>query len=215
MPSIEERVDSLENVLRQFIIHTDIAFRNLEKEFRDFKDEMKSFKDEMSNFKDEMRSFKDEMREEHRKMNKRWGEISNKLGTIIEDIIYPALRPLIRQYFNCEPLYMGMNIKKRKGDIKDEFDAIVECENMVFLVEVKATPKIEYIDMFVQKKINKFKNLFTEYKSKALIPIFASLRFEEDIIDYLTKLSIYAMAYREWEYMDLLNFDKLTKIKTK
>ncbi|MFN3480482.1 MAG: hypothetical protein ACK415_08855 [Thermodesulfovibrionales bacterium] len=194
MPTIEEleqRTDNLELLMGQLIIQT----LKLEKEMKEFKDEMKAFKDEM--------------REENKKMNKRWGEISNKLGTIVEDIIYPSLRPVINQYFNCEPLDMVMNRKRRRGELKDEYDAIVECEDSVFLVEVKATPKKEYIDDFIKNKVERFKALFPEYKDKKLILIFASLRIEEDTIEYLTRNRIYAMAYREWEYMDILNFDAL------
>ncbi|MFN3396711.1 MAG: hypothetical protein ACK4Z9_07980 [Thermodesulfovibrionales bacterium] len=217
MPTVEERVSNLEIVLAEFIknvgdaqMRTEAELREFKDEMRAFKDEMRVFKDEMRAFKDEMRAFKDEMREENRKMNKRWGEISNKLGTIVEDIIYPALRPVIKQYFDCEPLYMAMNIRRKKGELKDEYDAIVECEDAVFLIEVKATPKKEYIDDFMVNKVKRFKALFPEYTGKRLILIFASLRLEEDTINYLTGNKIYAMAYREWEYMDILNFDALS-----
>ncbi|MEJ5173670.1 MAG: hypothetical protein WHT47_08140, partial [Hydrogenothermaceae bacterium] len=81
----------------------------------------------------------------------------------------------------------------------------------VFLIEVKSTPKIEYINEFKDKKVERFKTLFTEYRDYKLVLIFASLRLEDDIVNYLTKNGIYAMAYREWEYMDILNFDKLNK----
>ncbi|MEJ5173185.1 MAG: hypothetical protein WHT47_05675, partial [Hydrogenothermaceae bacterium] len=79
----------------------------------------------------------------------------------------------------------------------------------VFLIEVKATPKVEYINDFKDKKVERFKQLFDEYKDYNLVLIFASLRLKDDIVNYLTKNGIYAMAYREWEYMDLLNFEEL------
>ncbi len=220
MPSVEERMDSLESILGQFIVHTDVALRRLENEMKEFKnemkefkDEMKEFKDEMKEFKDEMRAFKDEVREENRMMNKRWGEISNKLGTIVEDIIFPATGPVLEKYFDCDPEIIGMNIKRKSKDrkLKDEFDVIAVCGDNVFLVEVKATPKKEYIDEFINVKIERFRILFDEYREKELIPIFASLRLEEDIVDYLTQNRIYAMAYREWDYMDILNFEELKR----
>lgn len=205
MPTIEERVYRLETVLEEFIRSVGIEFNKL------YNSQMRT-EAELRELKDEMKAFKDEMREENRKMNKRWGEISNKLGTIVEDIIYPALRPVIKQYFGCEPVNMSMNIRRRKGELKDEYDAIVECEDRVFLVEVKATPKREYIDEFKEEKVERFKALFPEYKEKELILIFASLRLEEDIVDYLTTNRIYAMAYREWEYMDILNFERISHL---
>ncbi len=178
-------------------------------EMKEFKDEMKEFKDEMKEFKDEMREFKNEVRNDIRESNKRWGALANKLGTIVEDIVAPAIGPVLKKYFHCDPEEVAIRIRRRKGDLKDEFDAVAVCENMVFLFEVKATPKPEYVIEFKEEKTERFKKLFPEHKDKELILIFASLRLEEDIINLLTKLGIYGMAYREWEYMDILNFDEV------
>ena len=53
--------------------------------------------------------------------------------------------------------------------------------------------------------------LYPEYNEYKLVPILGSLRIEDDILNYLTKNGIYAMAYREWDYMDILNFEELNK----
>ena len=96
MATVIERVDRLEEVLRQFITSVGIEFNKLynsqlrtEAELREFKDEMRAFKDEMHVFKDEMRAFKDEMlefkeenRRQTRQMNRQWGELANRLGTL-------------------------------------------------------------------------------------------------------------------------------------
>jgi len=190
MATIKERVDRLEKLMVELIKtqqKTELELQRLSKEMREFKNEM----------------------------NKRWGDLANKLGTIVEDIIAPAVSPVVKQYFNCEINDLQVNRKKKdiKTGLKDEFDVIAvsdDCKT-VFLVEVKSTPKIDYINEFKDKKIDRFLALFPEYREYKLIPIFASLRLEEDIINYLTKQKIYAMAYKEWEYMDILNFDKIDK----
>ena len=62
----------------------------------------------------------------------------------------------------------------------------------------------------IENKLNEFINkIFEEFKGKEIVPILASLRIAEDILNRLTKEKIYGMAYREWEYMDILNFEKL------
>jgi len=150
---------------------------------------------------------------EIKRFNKEWGALSNKLGTIVEDIIFPATRPVLQKYFKCKITDLSLNREKLKDDLQDEFDVIAvsdECK-IVFLIEVKSTPKIDYINEFKNNKIERFRKLFDEYKDYKLIPIFASLRLQSNIINYLTKQKIYAMAYREWEYMDILNFNKLQK----
>lgn len=178
-------------------------------EMKGFKDEMKDFKDEMRLFKDEMQAFKDELRDENRRMNKRWGEISNKLGTLVEDIVAPAIDPMIEKYFGMEPIETSIRIRRRKGNLKAEFDAIAICEHCVFLFEVKSTPRKDYIKEFLELQIPRFRQLYPEFESKRLYPVFASLRIEQPEVDFCTENGIYAMAYREWDYMDLLNYEEL------
>ena len=194
-----------------------VAFQNEMKDFKDemkefkdgvvaFQDEMKDFKDEMRAFKDEMREFKIEVNEDRKRMNKQWGELANKMGTIVEDIVAPAIGPVVRKYFNCDPEEIAIRIKRKKNGLKDEFDAICVCKDKVFLFEVKSTPRPEYVFDFKNKKKENFLKLFPEHKDKELVLIFASLRLEEDILNLLTKQKILGMAYKEWEYMDILNF---------
>ncbi|MCP4687645.1 MAG: hypothetical protein GY859_06315, partial [Desulfobacterales bacterium] len=73
MNAVETKTSMLENVLAQFISSTNQMVIRLEAD-------TKKFKDEMGDFKDEMRYFKDETRRSNKEMNKRWGELSNKMG---------------------------------------------------------------------------------------------------------------------------------------
>jgi len=237
-PDIEERVDSLEAIFGRFMINTDAMMNRMERdtrllkqemrEFKDemrvFKDEMRVFKDEMSDFKDEMGAFKDEMgafknemgvfkdkmEQDHKAMNKQWGDLANKMGTLVEDIISPAIRPVVTKYFDCEITYFSVNVRKkdRRLNLQGEFDVIAVSDDYVFLVEAKSTPKKQYLYEFIEN-IETFRKLFPEYGDKRLIPIFGSLRFDENMIQLATEEKVYLLAYREWEYMDFLNFDKL------
>ena len=231
MYEAEYRLDKLEALYGKFVIDVNMMLNKLgreidklKQEMKEFKNEMKEFKDEMKEFKDEMKEFKNEMLEfkdwskkniewsknQIREMNKQWGHLANKLGTVVEDIIFPAARPILKKFFNCDPESLSMNIERKKGALRGEFDIIATCENRVFLFEVKATPKKEYINEFLEEKLPRFKKLFPEFLDKELILIFASLRISDDIVKYLTERKIYAMAYREWEYMDIINFNEIT-----
>ncbi len=154
--------------------------------------------------------YKEEHKRELRESNKRWGEIANKLGTIVEDIIFPALRPVIEKYFGCEVQRLATRLiyRKKSEGIYEEFDAVAECENMVFLVEVKSTPREKHIEEF-KEKAKRFLEYFPEYANKKLILIMGSLAFDDGFVKLLSQAGIYAMAYREWEYMDILNFEEV------
>jgi len=226
MPLLEERVETLENVLTQFIVNNERTLRHLQEEllkfkeqsdlqWRRFQDEMKAFKDEMQDFKDEMREFKDKMelfsketKEEARQRNKDWSNLAKKMGTLVEDLIAPALRPVLSKYFGCEVNMEGQRMFRRKDGDDYEIDAIAVCEDRVFMVEARSTPRLHDIEDFVEKA-KKFFYFFPEHHGKKLSIIFGSITFREDVIEQASKKGIYVLAWREWEYMDILNFDRV------
>lgn len=196
MSAIEEKVERLESILGQFIVHTDVALRRLENDTKAFKEEMKAFKDEM--------------REDRREMNRQWAALAKKMGTLDEDLIAPATKPVLSKYFKCEPSYRGIRILKRVNGEDYEVDVLVVCEGKVFMIEVRSTPKIEYVDEIIEKATH-FKRFFPEYAGKELITIYGSIVFPENVIKYASKKGLYLMAYREWEYIDIINFDEVKR----
>jgi len=221
MPSVKDKVDTLERVLEEYIKNVGNAqmqteremrgfkdeMRGFKDEMRGFKDEMREFKDEMKEFKDEMKEFKDEMREDRRNMNKKWGEIVNKMGTLVEDIVAPNIPRIAREYFKCEDMeFFGLRVTKRNSKDKSksrEFDIIAVCGDTVIINETKSSPRVDYINEFLEilKEVCEY---FPEYESKKIIPIFSSLYIPENVVTYLTKVKIYAMAMKD-DVMDLLN----------
>ncbi len=170
--------------------------------------------EEMLDFKNQMQvsfeKYKEENRQENKAVNKRLGEISNKQGTIVEDLIYPAVRPLISKYYDIPiddiDIWMRINRKSKAWD-REEFDIIATASSYVFLVEVKSTMRDNYVTDYLEK-LKRFPSFFPEYSDKKLIPVMASLSMDNHFVSLLTKNDILAMAYREWEYMDFLNFRK-------
>ncbi len=214
MPSTKDRVDNLERVLAEYIknignaqMQTEREIREFKEEVKEFKDEMKEFKDEMKEFKDEMKEFKDEMREDRRNMNKKWGEIANKMGTVVEDIVAPNIPRIAQEYFQCEDAeFFGLRVTKRNSKDKSrsrEFDIIAVYDDKILINETKSSPSIDYINEFTEV-LKEVYDYFPEYKGKRIIPIFSSLYIPENVVTYLTKVKIYAMAMKD-DGMELLN----------
>ena len=157
-----------------------------------------------------MNAFKDRMEKEVKRINKQWGELSNKLGTIVEDIVYPGTRPVLKKYFKCDPDGMMSNITKKRGNLRDEFDIIATCKDKVFLIEVKSTLRKEYIGE-AEEKVERLKKLFPEYRDKEVVLTLATLKVTESVVREVTRRCIYLMVYREWEYMDIVNFEECQK----
>ncbi len=74
MRGLEEKVDRLEHALEKFVINVGNSHLQTEAELREFKDEM---------------------RQQIRDMNIKWGEMANKLGTIVEDLVAPSIPKLM------------------------------------------------------------------------------------------------------------------------
>jgi len=125
-PELEERVDTLEYYMKELAHQqwrTDIAVQSLAEEMKDFKDEMRDFKDEMKN---DLKAYKEENRQDRRNMNKQWSELANKMGTIVEDIVAPAVRPVLKKYFNVhvEHFAIKASMHLKDSDLKGEYDAL-------------------------------------------------------------------------------------------
>ncbi|GAB6078528.1 hypothetical protein [Hydrogenobaculum acidophilum] len=160
------------------------------------------------------RQSEEDRQKDRREFNKLMGEIANKVGKLTEDIVRPAVRPVVEKYFSCELSAIFTNAERKTKDLNGEFDVIAVSDTCktVYLIEVKSTMRTAYIDSFLEDTIPRFRALFKEYQDYKIIPIIAALEIKEDMLNYLSKKKIYAMAYREWDYMDILNFDRIKDV---
>jgi archaellum component FlaC len=153
-----------------------------------FKDEMGTFKDGMNTFKDEMGTFKDELRQQNRDMNRQWGEVSNKLGTMVEDLVSPSLPRIIEAKLRETVLDLMPRRKRRLADGRvREFDAVAVTANLVCLNSTKATLRSADVDRFVED-IAVFREFFPEYNVLPLVGILASLAVDDSVLNYSEKL---------------------------
>jgi hypothetical protein len=151
-----------------------------------------------------------QIEEDRRRMNKQWGELANKMGTLVEDIVAPNIQRIAMEHFGCGDIedFMVRRIKRHVTDKtkRREFDVIAVCEDKVILNETKSTPRQNYIDDFVDFIRSKtFYGYFPEFNGKELIPVFAVLYLPYDVVEYLTKNKIYAMGMKD-DTMDILNY---------
>ena len=215
MAYIEERVDRLEDVVREFVTNVGIEFNKLynsqmrteaelrafKEEMKEFKDEMRAFKDEMKEFKDEMRGFKDEMkgfkeesRRETREMNRQWGELANKLGTMVEDLVAPSLTRIIREVLDRDVIDLSVRRKRKLPDGRvHEYDAIAVTEDVVCLNSTKSTLRSADVDRFIEELAG-LREFFPEYRDTPLVGILASLAVEESVLNYAEKTGFVVLA---------------------
>jgi hypothetical protein len=184
--TIEDRVDRLDALFGQFM--TEMALTNKRAE-------------------EHHRAAEERAAKEHKEANRRWGDLANKLGTIIEDILAPNLRRLARDHFQFPTIddFMIRRWRRRPGaaGVETEFDTLVVGPDAVILGEAKSTPTLKDVEDFAAK-VAVFYEFFPEYQGRRLIPVLGSWGMADPIVDALTARRIYAMRMGE-ETMELAN----------
>lgn len=144
--------------------------------------------------------------------NKRWGELANKMGSFVEDIVRPNFPHILERYFGGAELD-EMRILMYQRHPKDrskrkEFDLVAWTEDTVFWSETKSTATVERFRDFARDTTSVFE-FFPETAGKRLVKIGCALAIPPRVVSYLTKHGCYAMMLGD-ETMDIVNFEVLS-----
>jgi hypothetical protein len=155
--------------------------------------------------------YQTERRLDRREMNKTWVKLILKTGLFSRDIIAPVFPSLIRKYFGEDVVESMCEVYKHdlKLGLKGSFSFIARSDHFVFIVETGIKHHADFRDF--HQNLILFRQLFPEYTSIQLIPILSGPYFENFFIQLATREQFYLMSYREWEYMDILNFEEVSK----
>jgi hypothetical protein len=188
-----ERVDRLEDMMAEVAhaqMRTEMSLLALSKEMREFKDEMREFKDEM-------REFKDESERDRKRMNKAWGDLANKLGTTVEDIVAPNIPRIARQEFGMDErtdLIVRAHRINRRGETRQrEYDIICADTSKVLIVEVKSSPCQQQIAEFLAS-LEDFTDFYPEYDDRQRLGIFASWSLPEPVQESIRHAGLHGLA---------------------
>ena len=200
---VEDRIDRLELLFERLMEQNAASLRSIEHAIEELKAEAARAREEAAR--------------DRKKMNRRWGELANKMGTVVQDIVAPSLRRIARDELGCgdERIFSVTMSRVRSDDPhrRREFDALYVGTQAVLLNETKSTALSEYAKEFVEfLKSGEFGLYFPEYRELPLVPVFSSLRLPDDVITYLTRNGIYAVSMGE-ETMQVRNRDAVSARK--
>ena len=130
-------------------------------------------------------------------MNKRWGELANKMGTVVEDIVAPSIRRLAREMFDCGELrqfWTRMSASRSDDPSRTrEFDALYVGTRAVLLNETKSSPRASDARRFAAfLESGELACYFPQYRKLPIVAAFSSLSIPDDLVTYLTRRGIYA-----------------------
>jgi len=151
-----------------------------------------------------------EIRQSKKDMDKKWGELSNKMGTLVEDIFVPSFDLAIEKYFNRIPKDVMPRRKMRMNGASMELDILAYADDKAFVVEVKSSPnRSGNVNDFLET-LHKLPLFLPEIEKYQIVPIYAALNMDQATIDLLTKNNIFAMIVRG-DILEIPNFESVSK----
>mgnify|MGYP001426025426 FL=1 len=199
MESITGRVDRLEDLMAGLIEQARITQQQIDR-----------LSIEMRDFKDEMLDFKEWSKRNIENLNLQWGNLANKMGTLVEDIFSPSIDQVIQKHFRvqCDIIDTNKLIRKGKESLELDILALSRETKQAFIVEVKSSPdRIEYIDKFIEK-LKRVPQFLPELEDYTLIGIYAGLNMNEETVNILTQKKLYAMIVKG-DILEIVNLDKV------
>lgn len=164
--------------------------------------------DEMREFKEEMRAFKDESVRDRRRMNKQWGDLANRLGTLVEDIVAPSLPRVAAAMLGCEsPRFFALRVVRRRDGETREYDAVLVCADSVLINETKSRLQSSHVDALLGKLAD-VPDFCPEYAGKRIIGVLATLYPDDSVVRRATAAGVLVLGMGD-EAMQVVNPEAL------
>ena len=158
----------------------------------------------LNRLSDEMREFKDETTRDRQRMNKQWGDLANRLGTLVEDIVAPSLPRVAAEQLGCDaPELFAVRVVKRRNGETREYDAMVVCPDAVLINETKSRLHDTHIDALLEK-LAELPRFCPEYADRRAVGVLASLYPDEGVVRRAMRKGALVMGMGD-EVMQVLN----------
>lgn len=132
------------------------------------------------------------MKETDRKMKQLFDQFTTQWGRVLEEVTKPAALKLFKEIgIEIEHVFQESRHRKREED-EMEADVILVNTTAVVVVEVKTTLKTHDVDYFL-KQMEKFKELFREFKDRTVYVAVAAIKFDGDSDVYARKKGVFVL----------------------
>ena len=208
----DEMIAKIQQRMEQDQERTDKIIAEIREQTEKYQQQTEKYQQQTEKYQQQTEKYQQQAEKDRRELNKKWGELANRLGTLAEDIVAPNLPRIAHEQFGCAPEPDDFMVRrwvrhKQDNSKRREFDVVVVYADKVFINETKSTPRINYIDDFIEV-LKDIPGYFPEYQNKIIIPVFAALYLPQETVQYLTRHRIYALGMGD-ETMELLNFEQL------
>jgi hypothetical protein len=150
----------------------------------------------------EMRAFKVEMR-------RAWGELSNRLGTMAEDLVAPSVPRILSTVIGCpEDRIDSVAVRVFRRSSVDpsrsqEFDVVAVCGEHVLVNETKSRLAPGDVEDFVAL-LATAREYLPDAQGRKIIGAIASLYVDASLVAYAEKQGLIVLGFGQ-DVMDVLN----------
>jgi len=134
---------------------------------------------------------------DRKEFNKRMAELSDSMGTLVEDMVAPSAGTIAAVLFGEDPVITTLQRVRRRHPVHGgwnlEIDLMVIGQSNVMVVEAKRKITPETIAGFLAR-IQELKGFFPEYATHRWIPVVASVSLEPSVIGFLNHQRVYGVA---------------------
>ncbi|KJR41190.1 hypothetical protein MCHI_002911 [Candidatus Magnetoovum chiemensis] len=207
---IEERRESVKETdrrfeeIREFQKETDRQFKETDRRMQETDRRMQETDRRMQEINERMEEALARIEKDLKQSTQQWGNLSRKLGTMVEDLVYPSIGRIIKEKFGFDVNAVYLRAIRRLDDGREkEFDAYAVTKDCVFLNSTKSSLDDSNVKSFIAD-INAFRLFCPEYNDKPLIGMLASLHIDKSVIKQAEKLGYIALGIGE-ELMEVKN----------
>jgi len=119
------------------------------------------------------------------------GDLGLVQGEVAEDLFYRNVRYLFKEERDMIFADVKRNLKKKGGG---EYDIVAVNGDAVLVIEVKNKLQNRMVDNFVEKKLPKFKKIFSEYRGRRLFGGMGALVVKDAVSRYAEKAGLYVLT---------------------
>ncbi|MDM8520927.1 hypothetical protein QUF64_12835 [Anaerolineales bacterium HSG6] len=149
--------------------------------------------------REEWEKSRQELRKQIANTNKQLGDLSRKMGTMIEDFVAPDLPRILRQLANLpddELIVVNTRVKRRLSNGKRqiiEFDAVADGGTHILVNETKNTLRSEDISHFVET-LGDARTYFPEFANRPIIGVVSSFNIDPNIVTHASRQGLVVLA---------------------
>ncbi len=134
------------------------------------------------------------------------GELSQRMGTLVEDMVSPDMLRILRQVASIPEEVPGIvNVRVKEfypGKVLNghtqmiEVDAIARCGEYVLVNETKTTFKVKHVDAFL-KTLGQLRDYFPALVGQQIFGVISSLRIDPSVVTRASRQGLLVLSLGE------------------